>query len=78
MRKDTTDEMCVYVRLVRQEVSALRSDFVRRRAEEEAYYAQQVEKLKILLKHRFCCNVYVWLAHIVNLYMKHKPGMEIK
>lgn len=41
MRKDATDEICVY--LIRQEVSALRADFVRRQAEEEAYYAQQVD-----------------------------------
>lgn len=34
--------MCINVCLVRQEVSALRADFVRRQAEEEACYAQQV------------------------------------
>lgn len=34
--------MCLHC-LIRQEVSALRADFVRRQAEEEAYYTQQVE-----------------------------------
>lgn len=33
---------CECVCLIRQEVSALRADFVRRQAEEEAYHVQQV------------------------------------
>lgn len=36
------ENVWVRVWLIRQEVSALRADFVRRQAEEEAYYAQQV------------------------------------
>ncbi len=61
--KNLLDEMCVCVHLIRQEVSALRADFVHRRAEEEAYYAQQVFKI---LFNGFCCSVNVWLAHIVK------------
>ena len=67
--------------LNRQEVSALRADFVRRQAEEEAYYTQQVGWLcsfSKFTKSRFYCSVGCWLAHTVYLYMKHRLCMETK
>lgn len=61
--------MCVCFCAIRQEVSALHADFVRRKAEEEAYQAQQVG----VGFSRFCS--YFCHTNMSNWYKKYKPGI---